>query len=62
MIEDLKGEGLTWGREEKLDRKIDGNIHPYLEFDVRRKWARGVGDERSNSYFRKIKLLTLQNI
>lgn len=34
MIKDQKGDGPTWGREEKLSRKTDRSIHPYMEFDV----------------------------
>lgn len=60
MTEDQKGDDLTWGKRGIRER--DGNTHSYIEFDVQGKWRGGVGDERSNSYFREIKLLTLQNI
>lgn len=37
VLEDQKGGCPTWGRKEKLNRKIDRNIHPSIEFDVQGK-------------------------
>lgn len=34
MIEDEKGDGPTWVREDKLNRKTGRNIHSCIEFDV----------------------------